>query len=286
MSSLNVRGFDSKTQTYGFHQALLGLYLYINLLNWLKNTSCRAELTRCCCRLFHRHTRNLSFPGLVHQYGRCFLKDGSQGLSDPFTNYLNCCLFCLPPTNPPPSTPSSCVRHLRKNFKNKTELTWSLSDTRGGTMYCFPAFIHPHLISASTCGWANPITNHIHDTCGVFPGPKWVLGADRISSTPKCFPFLSLSIFFPFLIGLRLSIRPLTHASCHVLQRTTTLSPSEGTTIPAVDQSWKCADNRFKAQKTVYCGQVLSKSPDQACLIALAFMFPQFQTFSIIKKCL
>lgn len=98
--------------------------------------------------LFYRDRRNLSFPGLVHQYGRCFLKDGSQGLSNGFTNYLNYCLFCLPPptTTSPPAAPhsQSCVRHLKSILKTKRSSRWRsarwLSDTRG-TAHCFWAFI-------------------------------------------------------------------------------------------------------------------------------------------------
>lgn len=55
------------------------------------------QTTGQCEVLLYGEGRNLSFPALVHQYGRCFLKDGSRGLSNRLTNYLNCCLFCLPP---------------------------------------------------------------------------------------------------------------------------------------------------------------------------------------------
>lgn len=67
--------------------------------------------------------------------------------------------------------------------------------------------------------------------------PGMVLGTDRISSTPKCFPFLSLCIFFPFLCSLCLSIWPPTHALCHVLCRRTVLPLLKGTVNSAIDQS-------------------------------------------------
>lgn len=76
-----------------------------------------------CKGLFYRDRRNLSFPGLIHQYGRCFLKDGSWGLSNGFTHYLNCCLFCPPPT-PPGLHSRSCVKHLRSIFKTKRSSHW------------------------------------------------------------------------------------------------------------------------------------------------------------------
>lgn len=184
--------------------------------------------------LFYRDRRNLSFPGLIHQYGRCFLKDGSQGLSNGSTNYLNCCLFCLPP----PPLLSVLRQTSEEHFQEQkgthiAAANLALGHT-GDLGIVSPPFIHPHLISALIhspksarssqafylfiyfCLF-NQITIPIHDTRGVFPCPRWVLGADRISSTPKCFPFLPLFIFFPFLIGLCFSIRPPTHALCHVL---------------------------------------------------------------------
>lgn len=94
-----------------------------------------------------------------------------------------------------------------------------------GNWVLFPSFypstiwsLHPstvpNVLSLLKLSYFNWIVNPIHV---VFPCLRWVLGADRISSTPKCFLFLPLFIFFPFLIGLCLSIWTPTHALCHVL---------------------------------------------------------------------
>lgn len=107
------------------------------------------QTTRQCNVLFYGDGRNLSFPARVHQYGRCFLKDGSQALSNTFTNYLNCCLFCLP-------RPAFWVlrQTSEEHFQNKKSSSYRrmhvwLSDTQG-TVHCSQAFIPPanHLISA------------------------------------------------------------------------------------------------------------------------------------------
>lgn len=82
--------------------------------------------------LFYRDRRNLSFPGPVHQYGRCFLKDGSRGLfSNGFSNYLNYCLFCLllppplrSPSPPAPAFPVLRQTHLKSILKTKQELVF------------------------------------------------------------------------------------------------------------------------------------------------------------------
>lgn len=153
--------------------------------------------------------------------------------TDPQTTLIAVCFVSL---RLPLLYSQSCVKHLRSIFKNKKELIlplriW-LSDTRG-IWVLFPHLLSIHIWSPLSFTVQNPlgllklsiywfflfnqITIPIHDTRGVFPCPRWVLGADRISSTPKCFPFLPLFIFFPFLIGLCFSIRPLTHALCHVL---------------------------------------------------------------------
>lgn len=184
----------------------------------LKMDECAAHH---CYRLFHRHGWNLSFPGLIHQYGRCFLKDGSHSLSNRFTNYLNCCLFCLFPPHlplfPPLSLCSwSCIKHLKMVFKNKKTPHVAATDLalrHTGKVVLFPGF-HPSTFDLRTPAYgpkcvrrarANWVMRPVHDKYGVFPCPRWVLGADGISSTPKCFPFLSHFIFFPFLIGLWLS---------------------------------------------------------------------------------
>lgn len=116
--------------------------------------SFKLEMDECaahhCYRLFHRHGWNLSFPGLIHQYGRCFLKDGSHSLSSRFTNYLNCCLFCLSPPHlplfPPLSLCSwSCIKHLKMVFKNKKTPYVAATDLalrHTGNVVLFPGF-HP-----------------------------------------------------------------------------------------------------------------------------------------------
>lgn len=147
-----------------------------------------------------------------------------EAFSNRFTNYLNCCLFCLP------RPPFWVLRQTsEEHFQNKKSSSYRrmhvcLSDTRG-TVHCSQAFIPPFnpqpfdLGSQKALGPAgfarlSPAADLIR---GVIPLLRWVLRGDRISSAPKCFLFLPLFIFFPSLGGLCLSIRGPTHAPCHVL---------------------------------------------------------------------
>lgn len=135
-----------------------------------------------------------------------------------------CFVSCRP--HPPLPNPLSVLRQTSEEHFQEQKGTHiaaaCLALGHMGNWVLFPSFYPStiwsplpstvqNLLQLSHLNW---IVNPIH---GVFPCLRWVLGADRISSTPKCFPFLPLFIFFPFLIGLCLSIRPPTHAPCHVL---------------------------------------------------------------------
>lgn len=142
--------------------------------------------------------------------------------ADSQTTLIAVC-FVSPPS---PTLPLAVLRQTSEEYfqeqKGTRIASAYLALGHTGNWVLFPSFHPSNIWSLLPSTARKTLSLHqllfsLNPVHGVFPCMRWVLGADRISSTPKCFLFLPLFIFFPFLIGCWLSIRPPTHALCHVL---------------------------------------------------------------------